>query len=206
MRFLILFVFASVLSCSAAVVYDNGGPNGDGANEMTGWLEAEDFRVANSTHITGMRFWTMESDGSSFYGSFAWSILSDIDGLPGTTLASGFSTPTRTAQGALSCCDGYGRVQNDISVSFDVEAGTTYWLSLHNGPLSNDSFFGNVYWETTNPNACGLYQYLIFPGWYSTGMEHAFALSTDTAVPEPGTWALLSSGIAAVCMFRRRVA
>jgi hypothetical protein len=150
----------------------------------------------------------MESESSAFFGSFFWSILSDINGAPGVTLASGLSPATRTPQGALSCCDGYGRVQNDISVSFEVAAGTTYWLGLHNGPLSNDSFFGDLYWETTNSNRTlsGASQFLLFPGWYSTGMEHAFAMSSDASVPEPGTWVLLSSGIAAVYLFRRRAA
>lgn len=208
MRVFILSIFALTLSCNAAVVYNNGAPNGDNGNEMTGWLEAEDFQIAEDTHVTGVRFWTMESESSAFFGSFFWSILSAIDGSPGATLASGLSTSTRTPQGALLCCDGYGRVQNDIGVNFNAQAGTTYWLSLHNGPLSNNSFFGDVYWETTNPNgsSSGASQFLLFPGWYSNDQEHAFGLSSDASVPEPGTWALLSSGIAAVCMFRRRAA
>ena len=43
-------------------------------------------------------------------------------------------------------------------------------------------------------------------GWSGNFQDHAFALSSDASVPEPGTWVLFSSGIAAVCMFRRRAA
>ena len=204
MRAPIIFLLASALTCSAGVVYDNGGPNGASGNEMSAWLQAEDFVLSSDTHVTGVRFWTIESSGI-FDGSFAWSILSNTGGSPGVAIASGVSTATRTAQGS-GCC-GLNRVQNDIGVNANLLAGTTYWLSLHNGPLSYTSYAG-VYWETTNGNATstGLEQPMQSSGWSGNSQEHAFALSSDASVPEPGTWVLLSSGIAAVCMFRRRAA
>jgi PEP-CTERM motif-containing protein len=171
---------------------------------MSAWLQAEDFVLSANTHVTGVRFWTIEASGV-FDGSFAWSILSNAGGSPGTVLASGVSSATRTAQGS-GCC-GLNRFQNDIGVNVNLLAGTTYWLSLHNGPLSNTSY-ASVYWETTNGNAIstGLEQSMGSSGWSGNGQEHAFALSSDASVPEPGTWVLLSSGIAAVCLFRRRAA
>jgi hypothetical protein len=197
-----LFLLASALSSSAAVVYDNGGPDGISGNEMTGWLQAEDFVLGASSHITGVRFWTVES-GSPFAGSFEWSIRSDSGGSPGSVLATGLTTATRTAQGS-GCC-GLNRFQNDINVSLNLIAGTTYWLSLHNGPSASADYAG-MYWETTAANGTLNGRENQSPysgGWSSNGQEHAFALSGDGAVPEPGTWALLASGIT-VCLFRRR--
>ena len=102
------------------MVYDNGGPNGASGNEMSAWLQAEDFVLSSDTHVTGVRFWTIESSGI-FDGSFAWSILSNTGGSPGVAIASGVSTATRTAQGS-GCC-GLNRVQNDIGVNANLLAG-----------------------------------------------------------------------------------
>ena len=41
---------------SAQIVFDNGSPNNVGGNEMTQWVQAEDFSLSQTTTITGIRF------------------------------------------------------------------------------------------------------------------------------------------------------
>ena len=102
------------------------------------------------------------------------------------------------AQGQ-GCC-GLGRFQYDLAIgAVTLDAGS-YWLGLRASE-------GQIYWETTDGNgtAPGMEQYDGTGAWTSNGQEHAFALTqTGTTVPEPGTWALLGTGLIAVGGVARR--
>src|SRR6266550_1169 len=95
-HFLVAFLGA-VLLCLATstakadqVVYDNGPPNSLSGNEMTQWIQAEDFTFASTQIVTGVHFWAVDLSGTAGYqGSITWQFYTNNAGTPGTLIASG---------------------------------------------------------------------------------------------------------------------
>src|SRR5205814_6123509 len=78
-----------------------------------------------------------------------WAIYSNVAGAPGAVLFSGLQsavTRVNTATGVLGIFDEF---QNDFSIGSVALAAGTYWLALHNGPLTNTGG-AKIYWETTS--------------------------------------------------------
>lgn len=169
------------------IIYDNGGPNQIAGNEMTEWIQAEDFVLSADATLTSMFFWDIEDAGGGLYqGEIDWQIYSDNGGQPGTVLASGAATDvTRNfIQGGVA--GSYDEYSNTFRVSPGVAltAGTRYWLGLHNGPYSVHTRF-NFYWETTNSNGTLTAQEDEFPFdgfWTDVAAEHAFYLSSGEGI------------------------
>jgi PEP-CTERM motif len=205
----ILAVFAP-LRAHAQIIYDNGPPNQVDGNEMTQWIQAEDFSVATAMTLGSVHFWDIELPTNAYQGEIDWGIYSNAGGSPGTLLASGAAiggavTRTFIQGGVLGQFNEYSDTFN--VTPFALAAGTTYWIGLHNGPLTFQTR-SEFYWETTNANASLTGHELIAPftgGWDDNGNQHAFQL---LAVPEPSTWALLGLGMCALfCVgWRRRAA
>jgi PEP-CTERM motif len=175
---------------------DNGAPSSSGGSEMTSWIQAENFTLAGaSNNLTGVTFWDLEGN---YAGSVSWFIYGDNSGTPGSLLFSGSADPTRTATGVTASL---GTEYVD-SFAIDVQGlvAGTYWLGLHNGPLSTTAS-QDFYWETTSNSdlTSGSQYYLLDQNvsWSSTGIEHAFTLDGSdppVPVPEPGSLMLLGSG------------
>ena len=134
-----------------------------------------------------------------YAGSITWWLTGDTGGNPdfNNILGTGSANPTRvnTQCGVLGAFCEYS---NDFNISAVALNAGLYHLALHNGPVT-DSTRSEFYWETTNPNATapGLECDLggaCYNQWSSNGNEHAFYL-TGTSVPEPGTLALMGTGI-----------
>lgn len=189
-------------AAAAVIVVDNSPPNHLSGNNLGFAFEAEDFRLAASTTLTGISFWSLEASGA-YRGSISWSIMSNGAGAPGgVTLASGTqSAVNRTALGAYI---GLNEFRNDFSLNAPLALGAgTYWLVLHNGTPSNLGDPNQYYWESAaaNDTLRGAERFDPAGAWSTTGSEHAFQVS---AVPEPAHVLMLLAGLPLAAFLRRR--
>jgi hypothetical protein len=153
------FILVGSISTNAAQIFDNGAPDLLNGFEMANWIEADQFTFTTGATVQSVKFWDLEHIGY-FQNTIPWAIYSNSgSNTPGNLIASGFSTNlTHVLTGRN---DGFGYIE--FVSTFDITpvslpAGT-YWLALHNGPLSY--LTQQVYWETgahpsTIPSKCDI--------------------------------------------------
>ena len=179
----------------AGLIFDNGSPNQFSGNEMTGVIQAENFSLATAATVTDVRFWDVELlNVNTYTGSITWFIYANNAGVPGAVIATGStSTVSHVNTGITAASGNLNEYVDNFSIgSVALLANTTYWLGLHNGPVTHTSFDG-MYWETTGTGNAPSGEGFPLPSgpWASNGFEHAFQLfSNPAAVPEPSTLAL----------------
>lgn len=199
----------SLAGGAQALVWDNGGPAAavPGASVMTDTLQAEDFVLSALSDITAITFWNLQLVTGDYLGSIYYQINS---GAPnGALVATGTATPTRTAAGSVL---GYNQFKNDIILSVAGLAAGTYWLTLHDGPVTSTGF-ADFYWTwadlnaTNTPTTRGLELGLAPPSlvWTTNEQEHAFTITSEvSAIPEPSVGAMAAWGFGVVLLALRR--
>jgi len=193
---------ASFASFAGAQIYVNGTPDLLNGNEMSHWLQAENFTLGANNTIGGVRFWSIDAPGAVWDGNVDWWIFNDSAGTPGSIVSSGTQTTvSRVATGNV--WGGGALVEHvwDFAITGTaVTGGTMYWLGLH---VNNDYTRDEFYWESaTGGNApTGMEsEDGLMNNWAINGTEHVFELN---AVPEPSTLIVLG-GLAALALARRR--
>lgn len=153
-----LFLGMTLLLASKSigeVLYDNGPPGHPAPPifpngfELTHWIEADDFTFATSGRVDSITIYDIEAAGV-FEGTMLWRIYSNsANDRPGTILYSGIAAATRKPTGFVRTP--YTEYVIDFPIDQSLLPPGTYWLALHNGPLSNN-INSRVYWETTGLN------------------------------------------------------
>ena len=210
-----LVLLVSAFARADNIIYDNGGPNQQDGNEMTEWVQTEDFVLKSDQTLTDLHFWDIEAS-PGYFGSITWWVVGDDgNGNPNFNNILGTENTTNNMRVQLQCgifgiyCEYSNWI--DLTTPIALKGGVTYHLALHNGPVTNDAR-EEFYWETTNPNGtqtgleCDLTTGACYSQWFNNGNEHAFYLTGgQTNVPEPGTLALMGTGIlGALAGLRRR--
>lgn len=187
---------AAVLTATQAayagpVIYNNGAPNFLGGNEATEWIQAEDFAFRTDVTLGDIHFWTFEFGEQAYQGSVTYRIYGNDGTQPDETniLREASVVPTRTGLGG-----GFFSYDFDIA-PLNLAAGT-YWLGLHNGPLTTTTQLGWGWaWTALNATLTGREDEAPFDdgGWLNNEQEHAFYL-TGPSAPEPASVLLLGLG------------
>lgn len=197
--FLILAITAGArdLSAQATLEYSNGMHD-----NVNGWslgsLWASDFELSSTTSLTGLRFWTLDSQRElPITGEYDWHIFGTATtGGVGAELYSGSAAPDRTDLGGWANAPTYYDLfENWIDLPSTLLAGGSYWLGL-SGPSASGSF-----WATAPANGTATSYFDPYPDdgvvmWNPQSTEFAFELySTGDVVPEPASMALLATGL-----------
>jgi hypothetical protein len=199
----------TVASAPAGVVFTNGsGVDTGNADNMSGFIEAENFQFGSTTQFTDVHFMAVNFNLLSGYtGSVSWFIYSDNGGVPGSTLSSGNVAVTPADIGpAGGLLTGYEAYDMSFFITpFTATGGTAYWLGLHNGPLSNTA--GSFSWAsaTSGPRDAQALQAPYNGSWFADVQELYFQLTNDAsgAVPEPSTFAIMAAGLGCLLMWKR---
>lgn len=141
---------------SRVVVYDNGytDPASDTGNEMSGWVQTDDFELASPTNLSGVVIDWFELIEGSWDGQAQWYIFSDNAGAPGTLLHQGNGINRSTV--SLGTYQGWYWHQTELGFDSEITLATAtrYWVGLH-WKESGNFVQDDVYWAATAAGGFG---------------------------------------------------
>jgi hypothetical protein len=203
---LICLIAVVVPTASAQVLYSNGPVNGetDAFTINFGFAVSDTFTLSQSSQVTGLSFNTWIFPGDVL-DSVGISITSQEDG--GTVY---FNQQVNTTQG--TCFDnslGFTVCQETASFNAGNLAGGTYWLNLQNAVVNTGD---PAFWDENSGVGCNS------PGCPSLASDSTIGTipsesftvlgttSGTSSVPEPGSLALVASGVLGLGGILRRKA
>jgi hypothetical protein len=201
-----LVTLVAIGPASAVTIFDNGGPDQVSGNEMTHWVQTEDFVLTTDSYLTDAHFWSVE--GGSWDGTLDYFLFADAGGVPAAApFATGSAVNvSKVATGNVLFFGSEYEYSFDLASPIPLSGGTTYWFGLH---LSNNFDRDEIYWETTNvglgaSGSTGVEsEGGTFGNWFDNAQHHAFYL-TGRAIPEPTSLALAGVSLMGVLGCTRR--
>jgi hypothetical protein len=200
-------VLIGASSTAAAVLYDNGGLNGEVGNWNIGgagalYAVSDSFTLAKASTMTGVDFgvWTVPSDVVS---TVQWGIADASDPLgAGGFLYSGTAT---VMNGAASLNSLTWSISTDSFETGPINLGAgVYYLVLQNAVATNND---PVYWDETDGKSAA-YSSAIgnLATKLVTGSEafQILGMQDSSGTPEPASWALMLVGVAGIGAALRR--
>ncbi len=184
-------------------LYSNGaGPNYNQGNDMTRWVEAEDFTGVDG-EIGSVNYSVLDVallGLAQWDGTVQWAIY-EGDPNANNVVGSGDGVNVSTTFDQNANGFDFYDVSFDLDNSVNVTGGNTYWLALHMGTTFQSKLLF-LSTQDANGTAKGLQSDGGFGGpWGDNSAEHYFEL---IAVPGPGALPLLAAGGLLVSRRRRR--
>jgi hypothetical protein len=166
------------------IIFDNGGntPDPSSGNEMTEWIQTEDFAFEDRTLVHDVHFILFEFESDNWDGSLDYYIFADNAGERGNVLASGSAQNLGTNDLGDGPFGPRTEVWFDLEEDFQTGAGVTYHLGLHANTGNDFQARDDVYWEWA------------FGGFGTTGIESRFGTMDNWFNNEEEHYFLLSGG------------
>lgn len=118
---------------TATTIYDNGNAdiNTASGNEMTDWIQADDFMLSANGDVNGAECDWFFTSGGTWDGTIEWTIYMDNGGMPGSVVASGMGSDISTT--ALGMAGGFDWYNTSFSFGETVSlmGGQLYWIGFH---------------------------------------------------------------------------
>jgi hypothetical protein len=182
------------------VLYSNLGSGSTVYDGSSGWIAGTSYDPAFSFTPASTDYLTeLEIALSSYSGTNAATVelLNDSSG-PGTVLESW------TASGLPSSGTSSTTLQTLTSTGgIELVSGDTYWVAVLPGASNTDAV-----WNFNSAGATGTLYGTLGSGWVNEGSKTTGAYevlgTSETVTPEPGTFALLGSGLLGLAGAMRR--
>ena len=186
------FLFTTPPAVRAGVVYDNLASSQDGSDPLYGYGPlADSFTTGAAVPVVLSSVQALLRNGStSVVGDFTLSLRADADNAPGAELLS---------LGSRSSADvstsSFGAYRFAPVTSFVLAANTTYWIEmLASTPDAIEWSWSN---DLTAPGVAGQSSFSAALGSSANSVFGPYQMAVEVAlVPEPGTVALLFTGLA----------